>query len=69
MAYPSTHCLTRIVVNESARLDVAQIQAVIGRIQTALKEVPRAERSYIADALLNLAVSRLVNDEGARRAF
>jgi hypothetical protein len=60
MAYRSTQCLTRVVVDDSARLDMAQIQAVMCRIQTALKDVPQAERAYIANALLNLAVSKLV---------
>ncbi len=56
--------LTRVVADD-ATLEVAQIQAVMGTIESALRDIPRAHRAYIANALLNVAVSRLVDEEGA----
>lgn len=56
MADRTAHRLTRVVVDDNTRLDVAQIQSVLCRIQAALEEVPRGEREYIANALLSLAV-------------
>ena len=34
------------------------------RIQSMLHDVPQAQREYIANALLDLAVSRMVKEEG-----
>jgi hypothetical protein len=64
MAHSSAQRLTRVVVDEQATLEVAQIQTVMYRIQSALRKIPHAEREYIANALLNLAVSELVREEG-----
>jgi hypothetical protein len=35
------------------------------RIQGSLRDVPMAQREYIANALLNLAVSRMLKEEGS----
>lgn len=49
-------------------IEVAQLQAVMHRIQSMLLDVPQAQREYIANALLNLAVSRMVSEEGSSQA-
>jgi hypothetical protein len=59
--------LTR-VVTEDATLEVAQIEAVMSTIELALRDIPQAHRAYIANALLNAAVSSLVDEEGEIRA-
>ena len=63
----SSRCLTRIVAGDDMSLEVAQIQTVMTRIQTALRGIPDAQRDYVANALLNLAVARLVKEEGGTR--
>lgn len=62
-----THRLTRIVADD-ATLEIAQIQTVMNRIELALREFPQAPRAYIANALLNLAVSKLIDEEAGVRA-
>lgn len=51
-------CLTRVVIDDDSGVEVAQLQSVMHRIQCTLHDVPQAQREYIANALLNLAVSR-----------
>ena len=51
-------CLTRVMIDDDCALEVAQLQSVMHRIQCMLHDVPQAQREYIANALLNLAVSR-----------
>jgi hypothetical protein len=51
-------CLTRVVIDDDCGVEVAQLQSVMRRIQSMLHDVPQAQREYIANALLNLAVSR-----------
>ena len=58
MALCSTLCLTRVVVDDHAWLDVAQIDAVMRRIQAALQEIPEGERTFIANALFRVAVAQ-----------
>jgi hypothetical protein len=55
----SSGCLTRVVVDDDD-VEVAQLQAVLKRIQYSLRGVPDDQRAYLAGALLNLAVSRMV---------
>jgi hypothetical protein len=57
-------CLTRVVIDDDCGVEVAQLQSVMQRIQSMLHDVPQAQREYIANALLNLAVSRMVKEEG-----
>lgn len=52
-------CLTRIVIDNERTIEVAQLQAAMQRIQSRLNNVPPAQRDYIANALLNLAVERM----------
>ena len=62
----TARCLTRVIVDD-AGVEVAQLQAVMQRIQASLRSIPAGQREYVANALLNLAVARLVR-EGASRA-
>lgn len=52
-------CLTRVVIDDERTIEVAQLQAAMQRIQSRLNNVPPAQREYIANALLNLAVERM----------
>lgn len=52
-------CLTRVVIDDERTIEVAQLQAAMQRIQSRLNGVPPAQREYIANALLNLAVERM----------
>lgn len=60
----SRRCLTRVMTDDDRGVEVAQLQSVMQRIQSALRDMPTAQREYIANALLNLAVSRMVRDGG-----
>jgi hypothetical protein len=60
----SPRCLTRVVIDDGSGIEVAQLQSVMHRIQRMLCDVPQAQREYIANALLNLAVSRMLKEEG-----
>ena len=50
-------CLTRVMTDDDRGVEIAQLQSVMQRIQSALRDVPLAQREYIANALLTLAVS------------
>ena len=50
-------CLTRVMTDDDSGVEIAQLQSVMQRIQSALRDVPLAQREYIANALLTLAVS------------
>lgn len=52
-------CLTRVVIDNDRSIEIAQLQTVMQRIQSMLDHVPAAQREYIANALLNLAVERI----------
>jgi hypothetical protein len=60
----SSRCLTRVMMDDDRGVEIAQLQSVMHRIQSSLHDVPQAQREYIANALLNLAVSRMVKEEG-----
>ena len=51
--------LTRWVADDDIAVEVAHLHRVMTRIQSALRDIPNAERSYIANALLNLAVAKV----------
>lgn len=60
--YPhSTRCLTRVMVDDEG-VEVAQLQAVMHRIQQSLRSIPDEQREYIATALLNRAVDLIRRD-------
>jgi hypothetical protein len=61
MGYPRfrARCLTRVVIDQDCGFEIAQLQAIMHRIQSTLPDVPPAQREYIANALLNLAVARM----------
>lgn len=59
--------LTRVMMDDDRGVEIAQMQLVLQRIQSALRDVPLAQREYIANALLNLAVS-LQTDASTRAA-
>ena len=62
----SHRCLTRVMTDDDRGVEVAQLQSVMHRIQSSLRDVPQAQREYIANALLNLAVSRMVKEDGRK---
>jgi len=48
-------------------VEVAELQSVMDRIQSAIRYVvPRSHQPYVGNALLNLAVSRMVSETGAQ---
>lgn len=67
MADDNAQCITRIIDGNQHDLQLAQLQIVMQRIQAALRNVPSAERIYLGNALLNLAVNRILCDEGSQR--
>lgn len=67
MCDQDSQCITRVVDGSGHDLQLAQLQAVMQRIQSALLTVPIAERTYLGNALLNLAVNRILCDEGVPR--
>lgn len=63
-AVVSRRCLTRVMTDDDCGVEIAQLQSVMHRIQSSLRDLPVAQREYIANALLNLAVTRMVKEEG-----
>jgi hypothetical protein len=64
----ASRSLTRWVSDGDIAIEVAHLQKVMWRIQSALHDVPNSERSYIANALLNVAVATMIKEEGRPRA-
>jgi len=58
-ATQTSRCLTRVVIDQDCGFEIAQRQAIMHRIQSTLPGIPQAQREYIANALLNLAVARM----------
>lgn len=56
----SRRCLTRVMTDDDRGVEVAELQSVLQRIQGSLSDVPEAHREYLANALLDLAVSMLL---------
>lgn len=53
-------CLTRVVVvGDECNIEMAQWALALQRIHSELRDVPVAQREYIANALFGLAVSRV----------
>jgi len=65
----TSRCLTRVVLDDDCGIEVAQLQSVMHRIQSTLRDVPQAQREYIANALLNLAVSRMKEEGNSLRPY
>jgi hypothetical protein len=65
MRSSGSNCLTRVVVDDGFDLEVGQLQSVMQRIQQSLRDIPASQREYIANALLNVAVTRMVKEEGS----
>jgi hypothetical protein len=64
----SSACLTRFVVDSHQDIEVAELQGVMERIQSAVRYVvPRSHQAYVGNALLNLAVSRMLRETDAQR--
>jgi len=64
MRSPGSNCLTRVVMDDGFDLEIGQLQAVMQRIQNSLRDIPGSQREYIANALLNVAVVRLLKEAG-----
>lgn len=68
MRSPQTSaCITRVVMDGDCDIELAELQSVTQRIQQSLQHIPASQRVYIANALLNLAISRMVSESGAQR--
>ncbi len=63
----SSSCITRVVVDGDQDIHVSELQRVMHRIRHSLRHIPEAQRTYIGNALLILAVCRMLSDEGAQR--
>lgn len=59
--------ITRVVDGDDHDVQLAQLQVVMRRIQTALSNFPASERIYLGNALLNLAVQKILCAEGSQR--
>lgn len=58
-----------LIVESHPDAEVAELQGVMDRIQAAIRyAVPRSHQPYVGNALLNLAVSRIVSETGAQAA-
>lgn len=66
-AVSNPRCLTRVIIDDDCTVEVAQLQSVMQRIQHMLHDIPATQREYIANALLNLAVSRMLRQTGHSR--
>lgn len=54
--------ITRVVDGDDHELQLAELQAVMQRIRAALQDIPVGQRTYVGNALLNLAVSRILGE-------
>lgn len=60
-------CMTRVVVDGDLDLEVAELQTVMQRIRASLNYIPESQRMYVGNALLNLAVCRMLHETGNQR--
>jgi hypothetical protein len=63
----SSGCFTRVVVDGAEDLEIAELQSVMQRIRQSLRHIPEAQRVYVGNALLNLAVCRTIAEAGSER--
>src|SRR5689334_1746125 len=59
--------ITRVVVDGDYEIELAQLHSVMQRIQRSLQSIPEAEQTYVSNALLNLAVCRMLREAGDQR--
>jgi len=64
MCDETSNCLTR-VMDDQCTMHVTCVQDVMQKIQAALQHIPPTHRHYIANALLNMAVSRMMTEGGS----
>jgi hypothetical protein len=57
-----SNCLTR-VMDDQCVMHVTCVQDVVQKIEASLQHIPSAHRHYIANALLNMAVGRMMNSQ------
>ena len=50
-------CLTRVMSDDDASIEVAQLARIVERIQCAASAIPIPEREYVAKALLAYALN------------
>lgn len=53
-------CFTRVVLDGIDDVEIAQLHCVEQRIRQCLPPAPEAQRLYICNALLDLAIARLL---------
>jgi len=59
----SSSCITRVVVDGQQEVELAELQLVMQRIQGVLRHlVPPAQRTYLGNALLNLALHHMLRE-------
>lgn len=63
MCDETSNCLTRVMDDQCA-MHVTCVQDVMQKIQNSLHHIPPTHRHYIANALLNMAVTRMLQEEG-----
>lgn len=63
----TTGCMTRVVVDGDLDLEVAELHAVMQRIRNSLNRIPESQRMYVGNALLNLAICRMLRETGNQR--
>lgn len=57
----SSACLTRVVIDGTSEIELAELQRIRQRILSALRHsVQPADQAYLSDALVNLALRRLL---------
>ena len=61
MSDNGSNCLTRVMDDQCA-MHVTCVQDVMQKIQSSLQHIPPTHRHYIANALLNMAVSRMMQE-------
>lgn len=63
----NSNCITRVVVDGDQHIEIAELQSVMQRIRQSLQHIPESQRVYVGNALLNLAVCRMLHDAGSER--
>lgn len=66
-AIEASTCITRVIVDGDHDLELAELQAVMQRIQHSISHLPASQCSYIGNALLNLAICRMLRETDDQR--
>lgn len=65
----SSACLTRVVIDGTPEVELAELQQIRQRILSALRHsVQPADQAYLSDALVNLALRRLLQQSDGPQA-